>query len=91
MLLVVADKTIDEAMLIYQQGGLSTRDFVIKSYLMSFVRRFEREQAPLVDFASKRNYDEKIKSILEEIYKYADEKMAEDSAPAAIPATQVIT
>jgi hypothetical protein len=72
------EKTIDEAILIYDKGGLSTRDFVIKSYLMNFIRRFEREQAPLVDFASKRSYDIKISSIFDELKKYADEKMAED-------------
>jgi hypothetical protein len=77
----IPDKTIDEAILIYQQGGLSTRDFVIKTYLMNFIRRFEREQAPLVDFAQQKNYDLKIQSILEEIYKYADEKITEDQKP----------
>jgi hypothetical protein len=40
---------------------------------MSFVKRFEREQAPIVEYAAKRPYSTKIDLIEEEFEKYAEE------------------
>lgn len=70
-------------------GGITRVDFIIKSHLMNFVRRFEREQqVPLVDFASKRSYDLKISSILDEFKKYAQEMI--DSEPEEEEEEEVI-
>ena len=78
------EQTLDESIKIVNMGGITRVDFIIKSHLMNFVRRFEREQqVPLVDFASKRSYDLKISSILDEFKKYAQEMI--DSEPEEEP------
>jgi len=67
------EKNIDETIKIFENGGIDKINFVIKTNLIKFVRRFERENISLVDFAKDINYDQKIKSILEEFKKYANE------------------
>jgi len=41
--------------------------------LLSFVRRFERENTDVVNFGSLTNYNRKIEQILEAFKMYADE------------------
>ncbi len=67
------DKTQDEAAAILSKGGISKEQFIIKSQLLSFVKRFEREQVSLVEYASARPYKEKIKGIYDEFVLYAKE------------------
>jgi len=76
------DKTQDEALSIYKEGGISKEQFIIKCQLLNFVRRFEREQrVSLVDFASARPYGEKIKSIYDEFIIYSKEITGSEPIP----------
>lgn len=72
------DKTQDEAEKILDKKGITLKQFVIKSQLMNFVNRFEREQVNLVEFGSAIDYGAKIESIYEEFEKYADEIIGEE-------------
>lgn len=74
------DKTLDEAIQILDKGGISKEQFIIKANLLSFVRRFEREQASLVEFGKQIDKSKKIEAILEEFRKYADEIMGDEPA-----------
>jgi hypothetical protein len=67
------DKTFEETVKILEKGGITKEQFIIKTNLMSFVKRFEREQAPIVEYAAKRPYSTKIDLIEEEFEKYAEE------------------
>ena len=69
-----------EAMDLHEAGGIDKINFIIKSNLISFVGRFERENLNLVDFGSLRNYAEKIKLIKESLISYANEQL-EQPAP----------
>jgi len=79
------DKTQDEAMSIYKEGGISKEQFIIKCQLLNFVRRFEREQrVSLVDFASARPYGEKIKGIYDEFIIYTKEITGSEPTPPVV-------
>jgi hypothetical protein len=71
------DKTQDETEKILDKGGITKSQYIIKCNLISFVKRFEREQASLTEYASKRSYEVKITLILEEFEKYAQEILGE--------------
>lgn len=83
------DKTFDEAVKILEKGGIAKEQFIIHCNLLSFAKRFEREQAPLVEFASARPYATKIELIEEEFESYAEEIMGEDKAPEMTEQTTV--
>jgi hypothetical protein len=72
------DKTQEEAEKILDYGGITIEQYIIKSQLMSFVKRFEREQGSLVEFGSLIDYGKKIESIYEEFEKYAKEVKGEE-------------
>ena len=67
------DKTQDESLTIFEKGGITKAQYVIKSQLLNFVNRFEREQASLIEFGSQIDFKLKIQSIYEELEKYAQE------------------
>ena len=67
------EKTIEEAIKIFEKEGISKINFIIKANLIKFVRRFERENISLVEFASNIDYSRKIETILERFKKYANE------------------
>ena len=67
------EKTIEEAINIFEKGGIDKINFIIKANLTKFVRRFERENISLVEFASSIDYSRKIESILERFKQYANE------------------
>ena len=79
------DKTFDEAVKILEKGAITKEQFIIKMNLPSFAKRFEREQAPLTEFASARPYSTKIDLILEEFEKYAEEITGEDEETEMLP------
>jgi hypothetical protein len=79
------DKTFDEAVKILEKGAITKEQFIIKMNLPSFAKRFEREQAPLTEFASARPYSTKIDLILEEFEKYAEEITGEDEETKMLP------
>lgn len=67
------EKTQLEADGILLNGGITQSQYIIKCQLMNFVNRFEREQANLVDFASARDYGDKMDLIKESFEEYAQE------------------
>ena len=67
------DKTFDEAVTIYDKGGITKPQFIIKANLLAFAKRFEREQIALTEYAALRPYSVKIALIYEEFLKYAQE------------------
>jgi len=73
------EKTIDEAINIFDKGGMDKINFIIKSNFTNFVRKFERENINLVDFGRDINYAQKINTILNEFKKYASEQRPDDS------------
>jgi uncharacterized protein (DUF2344 family) len=77
------DKTQDETEKILDKGGITKSQYIIKCNLISFVKRFEREQASLTEYASKRSYEVKIALILEEFEKYVEE-MEESEKDATV-------
>ena len=78
------DKSQEEAEAILDKKGITIEQYIIKSQLLNFVKRFEREQASLVVFASARNYKDKIDLIYDEFVKYAKEITANSSEPKNI-------
>ena len=66
-------KTMEESIEILQNGGIDKLNFIIKSNLINFVRRFERENTDIVNFGSLTNYNRKIEQINAEFIKYAEE------------------
>jgi hypothetical protein len=90
----IGDSPIDEAIKIYQAGGIDINAFIIKCNLMNFVRRFEREQLSIAQFMKKGDYNERVNLIKQEFVKYAAEYQAEEKtlAPVAtVPAMPVAT
>lgn len=75
------DKTQDEAEKILDKKGITLVQYIIKSQLMNFVKRFEREQVNLVEYASAVDYGKKIDGIYEEFEKYAEEIIGEEPEP----------
>lgn len=67
------EKTIEEAVIILKNEGINKINFAIKSNLTNFVRRFERENISLVEFARDMNYAKKIESIINRFKEYANE------------------
>lgn len=65
-------KTVQEAINIYRAGGIDKINFIIKSNLTSFVKRFERENTNVVAFGSLSNYAKKIQQILDAFREYAN-------------------
>lgn len=65
--------TQPEANEILKNGGIDKINFIIKSNLISFVRRFERENTNIVQFGSLTNYNKKIEQIIDSFKEYAGE------------------
>lgn len=68
------EKTITEAIDIFKNGGVDKINFVIKSNLLSFVRRFERENISLAEFGANIPYFKKIETIINQFKAYASEQ-----------------
>ncbi|MCK5603076.1 hypothetical protein KAR91_14425 [Candidatus Pacearchaeota archaeon] len=66
-------KTLKEVIDIFKNGGIDKTNFVIKSNLINFVRRFERENIDIVKFGSLINYQRKIEQINDSFLEYAQE------------------
>lgn len=57
------------------QGVVSDRDMRIKLNFANYVKRFERENANILDFGAGIKFDKKIQTIYNEFAKYADESI----------------
>jgi len=73
------NRTLVEATDLFKNGAINKINFIIKSNLISFVRRFERENINIVDFGSKIDYAKKIEQINESLKLYADEYIEQPS------------
>jgi len=73
------EKTTEEAIMIHEKGGIDKINFIIKTNLLNFVRRFERENIPITEFGSNIDYDTKIRTILNKFISYASEQRQLDS------------
>jgi hypothetical protein len=71
------NKTLEDSVMILENGGISKINFIIKSRLINFVNRFERENTDVVKFGSMTNFNRKIEQINEEFKKYAEEENVE--------------
>jgi len=67
------EKNLDETIKIFEKGGLDKINFVIKSNLLNFVRRFEIANGGIAEFASTIDYQTKIETILTKFKEYASE------------------
>ena len=67
------EKTVKEAIEIYKNNGIDKINFIIKTNLLTFVRRFERENIPLVQFGENIEYSSKIDTIINRFKEYARE------------------
>jgi len=67
------ERDLEEAIKIFEKGAIDKINFVIKSNLLNFVRRFERENITLSEFAKNIDYAKKISLITEKFKEYANE------------------
>ena len=65
------EKDLDESIQIFDKGGVDKINFVIKTNLLNFVWRFERENISLVEFAKDIDYAKKIDLIQTKFKEYA--------------------
>jgi len=65
------EKDIEETIKIFEKGGIDKINFIIKCSLINFVRKFERENISLVEFAKDIDYAKKIDIINEKFKEYA--------------------
>ena len=72
------NRTLKEAMELFKEGGIDKINFIIKSNLISFVKRFERENTSVVNFGSLVNYNSKIEQILGAFKEYAGEMVEKE-------------
>ncbi len=75
------DKTFAETKEIYDAGGISKINFIIKVNKISFAKRFEREQLPLQFFGENLDYAQRLNKIKEEFVKYAEEFNSSEQRP----------
>jgi len=73
------EKDLDEVIKIFENGGIDKINFIIKTNLINFVRRFERENISLVKFAQNIDYAKKITLINEKFKDYASEQRPENT------------
>lgn len=73
------EKTTQESIDIFNAGAIDKINFVIKINLLNFVRRFERENISLENFAVKDEYSTKIDKILTKFKEYANERGLQES------------
>lgn len=71
------DKGVKDAIEIYKEGGIDKTTFIIKCNYLSFINRFEREQAPLIVYGANLDLSARIKLIKEELTNYAKEFSSE--------------
>ena len=67
------EKNLEEAIKILEKGGISKERFAIKANLLSYVKRFERENGSLVQFSKARSYDKKLEEIINKFKDYSNE------------------
>jgi hypothetical protein len=66
-------KTVEEV----KELGVDVIDLTIKTYFNDFIERFELDNINVVDYMSNSPFKTKIESIMNELIKYAEEKVAQ--------------
>lgn len=66
-------KTVDEV----KELGVDVVDLTLKTYFNDFIERFELENVNIVDYMSNSPFKTKIDSIMNELIKYSEEKIAQ--------------
>lgn len=69
-------KSVEEVMTYFDKGLISKETMLIKLNLTSYLKRFERENVPLLQFAEGADYGRKIETIYQTLIKYAKEDKA---------------
>ena len=59
-----------EIISLYEKGLVSEEDFLLKEKLFTFVKRFEREYAPLTEFEAEKPYNSRIENIIKILKSY---------------------
>ena len=67
----------------YKEGIISQQELIISSRISTFVRKFERENGKLIDFAANMKPHARHDKILSILKKYADETIRENQAQQA--------
>lgn len=65
--------SLKDAVEILKNGGIDKINFIIKSNLSTFVKRFERENVDIVKFGSLGTFSRKIEQIRQKFIEYANE------------------
>ena len=66
--------SMKDAIEIFKNGGIDKINFIIKSNLSNFVKRFERENIDIVKFGSLGTFSRKIEEINKQFITYANEQ-----------------
>jgi len=66
-------ETMDVAQLRHESGLITEQEYFLKGRLISFIDRFEREQAPLVQFGKEQELNLRINNIRNILNNYSDE------------------
>lgn len=67
-------ESLDDKLKQVQNGIISKKELIISERLLTFVRRFERENGSIVEFGEGMETPKKIEKIVESLNKYADEQ-----------------
>lgn len=59
---------------LYEKGMIKWEDYQVKLKFSTFVMRFERDNAPLIEFGKNLSFDKRIKKIKTIIYSYVDQR-----------------
>jgi len=70
------NKSVDDIIKIYNAGGMDRESFIIKLNLLSFIKRFERENGSLSMFGENVEYKSRIDSINQKLKDYVNEQQA---------------
>lgn len=77
--------TRSEAISLYDKGLMSEADLLVKLDFAGLIRRFERENADILEFGSAIDYDKKINIIKEKLREYVSEnERRENGGHAAV-------
>jgi len=80
-------KSDDEVSKMYGAGRIEYHDYMVKLNFSSFIMRFEREVMPITEYGLNSTFEQRIKSIKEQLIEYAKE-MKPDSSTIIEPINQ---
>ena len=63
----------EEVVMMAEKGAISRKDMLVKVNFADYIRRFERENMNIIEFAANTDYARKIEAIRERLEEYARE------------------